>query len=132
MWKLPAGADGAGALGAAPPAGAVEVPGATARQLSGFGTASGAIGAEYFSLGAGTDIAPLLQGLEGDRPLVAREDRRRLRRAAEKHDLWLTAGSDWHGWGDDADLGLYRVEAARIRRFVDAFGGAVALTLPVE
>jgi predicted metal-dependent phosphoesterase TrpH len=77
-------------------------------------------------------VAAGLQGLEGDRPLVAREDRRRLRRAAEKHDLWLTAGSDWHGWGDDADLGLYRVEAARIRRFVDAFGGAVALTLPVE
>ena len=45
----------------------LEVPGATARQLSDFGTASGAIGAEYFSLGAGTDIAPLLQGLEGDR-----------------------------------------------------------------
>lgn len=45
-----------------------EVPGATARQLTDFGDASGysAISAEYFSLGAGTDIAPLLQGLEGD------------------------------------------------------------------
>ena len=38
------------------------VPGATARQLP-FG---GDLAAEYFSLGAGTDIAPLLQGLEGD------------------------------------------------------------------
>lgn len=36
----------------------LDVPGAKARQLSDFGTASGVIGAEYFSLGAGTDIAP--------------------------------------------------------------------------
>lgn len=40
----------------------MQVPGATARQVAvGDGMA-----AEYFSLGAGTDIAPLLQGLEGD------------------------------------------------------------------
>lgn len=44
----------------------LDVPGAKARQLSDFGSASGTLGAEYFSLGAGTDIAPLLQGLEGD------------------------------------------------------------------
>jgi hypothetical protein len=44
----------------------IDVPGATARQLTGFGTASGLLGAEYFSLGAGTDIAPLLEGLERD------------------------------------------------------------------
>lgn len=44
------------------------VPGATARQLTNFGDATGygAIGAEFFSLAAGTDIAPLLQGLDGD------------------------------------------------------------------
>jgi hypothetical protein len=44
----------------------LDVPGARARQLSNFGEASGTIGAEYFSLGAGTDIAPLLQGLHDD------------------------------------------------------------------
>lgn len=38
------------------------VPGATARQVA----AGGDLAAEYFSLGAGTDIAPLLHGLEGD------------------------------------------------------------------
>ena len=38
------------------------VPGATARAVP-FG---GDLAAEYFSLGAGTDIAPLLQGLEDD------------------------------------------------------------------
>lgn len=44
----------------------IAVPGATARQLPDFGVASGALGAEYFSMGAGTDLAPLLQGLDGD------------------------------------------------------------------
>jgi hypothetical protein len=44
------------------------VPGATARQLPDFGDATGfgAMGGEYFSLGAGTDIAPLLTGLADD------------------------------------------------------------------
>lgn len=46
----------------------IDVPGAKARQLPDFGDAAGygAIGGEYFSLGAGTDIAPLLEGLDGD------------------------------------------------------------------
>lgn len=44
----------------------IDAPGATARQLTDFGEASGTIGAEYFSLAAGTDLAPLLQGLDGD------------------------------------------------------------------
>ena len=46
----------------------INVPGAVARQLIDFGdsTGFGKIAGEYFSLGAGTDIAPLLKGLEGD------------------------------------------------------------------
>jgi uncharacterized cupin superfamily protein len=46
----------------------IGVPGAVARQQPDFGDATGygKIGAEYFSLGAGADIAPLLKGLEGD------------------------------------------------------------------
>ena len=46
----------------------INVPGAIARQVPEFGDATGygKIGGEYFSIGAGTDIAPLLQGLEGD------------------------------------------------------------------
>jgi hypothetical protein len=45
-----------------------DVPGALTRQRPDFGDATGfgAIAGEYFSLGAGTDIAPLLQGLEDD------------------------------------------------------------------
>ena len=46
----------------------INVPGAVARQKTNFGSATGygTISGEYFSLGAGTDIAPLLQGLEND------------------------------------------------------------------
>ncbi len=44
----------------------IDIPGAKARQLPGFGAAAGEMGAEYFSLAAGTDIAPLLEGLEDD------------------------------------------------------------------
>jgi hypothetical protein len=46
----------------------MSVPGAVARQATGFGDTSGygVLGGEYFSLGAGTDMAPLLKGLEGD------------------------------------------------------------------
>ncbi|MGH8019891.1 MAG: cupin domain-containing protein [Opitutaceae bacterium] len=46
----------------------IDVPGAVARQQMNFGDATGynMISGEYFSLGAGTDIAPLLKGLEAD------------------------------------------------------------------
>ena len=46
----------------------IDSPGAVARQKTGFGdsTGYGGISGEYFSLGAGADITPLLQGLDGD------------------------------------------------------------------
>jgi hypothetical protein len=46
----------------------IDVPGAVARQAPNFGDASGygSLSGEYFSLGAGTDIAPLLRGLKDD------------------------------------------------------------------
>lgn len=44
----------------------LQAPGAIARQVPDFGVAEGAIGAEYFSLATGTDLAPLLAGLDGD------------------------------------------------------------------
>ena len=46
----------------------IDVPGAVARQATGFGDATGfgKMAGEYFSLRAGTDIAPLLKGLKGD------------------------------------------------------------------
>ncbi len=44
------------------------VPGAVARQITGFGDATdcGTMAGEYFFLKAGTDITPLLKGLDGD------------------------------------------------------------------
>jgi hypothetical protein len=46
----------------------IDAPGAVARVQTNFGDASGygRMSGEYFSLGAGADIAPLLKGLEGD------------------------------------------------------------------
>ena len=46
----------------------LQAPGAVARQMPDFGDATGygKIAGEYFSLGAGTDIAPLLEGLDHD------------------------------------------------------------------
>lgn len=44
----------------------IDAPGAVARQQPDFGAVSGTLGAEYFTLAAGTDIAPLLKGLKND------------------------------------------------------------------
>ena len=46
----------------------INVPGAIARQKTEFGDATGygKISGEYFSFGTGTDLTPLLHGLEGD------------------------------------------------------------------
>lgn len=46
----------------------IDTPDATARQREGFGDARGygELSGEYFTLAAGTDIAPLLEGLEDD------------------------------------------------------------------
>jgi hypothetical protein len=46
----------------------IDAPGAVARQAREFGDASsaGTLGAEYFTLAGGADMAPLLQGLPDD------------------------------------------------------------------
>lgn len=46
----------------------IEAPGAMARQKTDFGDSSGygRIGGEHFKVDAGTDLAPLLEGLEDD------------------------------------------------------------------
>lgn len=45
----------------------VHTDGATARQQRDFGDAAGRFGAEHLTMQAGTDLAPLLKGLENDR-----------------------------------------------------------------
>jgi len=46
----------------------IEAPGAMARQQTDFGDATdyGTIGGEHFAMAAGTDLGPLLEGLDGD------------------------------------------------------------------
>ncbi len=44
----------------------IDAPGTVARHLPDFGVASGALAAEYFTVGAGADLAPLLEGLTDD------------------------------------------------------------------
>lgn len=44
----------------------IDAPGAVARHLRDYGEASGTMAAEYFSMGAGAGLAPLLEGLVDD------------------------------------------------------------------
>lgn len=44
----------------------IDIESASARQLEDFGTASGNLAAEHFRMAAGTDLAPLLEGLTED------------------------------------------------------------------
>lgn len=44
----------------------IDAPGAHARHQRDFGTSTGELAAEYFTMGAGADLAPLLEGLEHD------------------------------------------------------------------
>jgi predicted metal-dependent phosphoesterase TrpH len=69
-------------------------------------------------------VAAGLQGLEGLRPGVTSDDRRKYRSAARRFGLYLTGGSDWHGWSDDGDLGLFRVQREEIEPFVALLVGA--------
>jgi 3',5'-nucleoside bisphosphate phosphatase len=69
-------------------------------------------------------VAAGLQGLEGYRPMLTSADRRKVREAAKRHGLVLTGGSDWHGWGDEGDLGLFRVQAREIEPFLGLLAAA--------
>lgn len=68
-------------------------------------------------------VAAGLQGLEGVRPGLQREERRLYRKAAAKYGLYLTGGSDWHGW-HDGDVGLFFAERAELAAFLDALQAA--------
>jgi predicted metal-dependent phosphoesterase TrpH len=71
-----------------------------------------------------TFAAAGLQGLEVLRPGLSSEERRALRKIAARHGLFLTGGSDWHGWGDDGNLGLFQVLGREIESFVGALAAA--------
>ncbi len=64
-----------------------------------------------------------LQGLEGLRPSCSRRDRNFFRKLARRHGLFLTGGSDYHGWfpGRLGDFGVHRRE---LSGFIDALASA--------
>jgi len=64
-----------------------------------------------------------LQGLEVLRPQMKKSHTTRLKNLAKKHSLFITGGSDWHGW-NDPDLGKFAVEAQQIRGFLQALTAA--------
>ncbi len=66
----------------------------------------------------GTFVAAGLQGLEVLRPRSGRRDRKALLKKARRFGLYVTGGSDWHGWSGTA-LGLFRVEAHQVAPFLE-------------
>lgn len=68
-------------------------------------------------------VAAGLQGLEGVRPGLNSRDRKKLSKAAKKHGLFITGGSDWHGWQDER-LGLFYVPHRELERFLCALDQA--------
>lgn len=60
-----------------------------------------------------------LQGLEGLRPGTGRAYRVAMRQLAQKHDLILTGGSDWHGWAPGV-LGDFAIDAQQAAPFLRA------------
>ncbi len=65
-----------------------------------------------------------LHGIEGLRSQVTGRERRAIRRLARDHGLLLTGGSDWHGWHNPADLGLFAVHRSELKQFLDALDAA--------
>ncbi len=61
-----------------------------------------------------------LRGIEGLRPGQNAAERKFCRKQARKHDLLVTGGSDWHGWSDAVQLGLFVVDHREIEPFLTA------------
>lgn len=72
-----------------------------------------------------TFVAAGLEALEGVRPHLDRRTRNGLKNLADKHELLLTGGSDWHGW-NEPPLGTFAVTGERARAFVARLDRAAA------
>lgn len=60
-----------------------------------------------------------LQGLELARPRLKGSERKALGKLAKRHGLYITGGSDWHGWTGPGP-GMFRVDAMQLSGFVEA------------
>ena len=67
-----------------------------------------------------------LHGIEVARPGLRASQRRSLRKLARKHGLFVTGGSDWHGWHPPA-LGTFSVEPQQVSGFLDTMSQARAV-----
>ena len=66
-----------------------------------------------------------LQGIEGIRPFLSYRDRQCYRKVARKNGLFLTGGSDWHGWEEGGeDLGLFFVVKQDLEGFIQVLNAA--------
>jgi predicted metal-dependent phosphoesterase TrpH len=61
-----------------------------------------------------------LNGIEGYRPRISKSQQKTCKKLALKHDLFLTGGSDWHGWTNPNDLGLFTLSASQLDGFIQA------------
>lgn len=62
-----------------------------------------------------------LNGIEAVHPLLDSRDKRRARRLAQKHGLFVTGGSDWHSMDRDGDLGSFKVKTEELKGFLEAY-----------
>ena len=70
-----------------------------------------------------TFVAAGLQGIEAIRPGLNARARSLYKKAARAHGLFLTGGSDWHGWTDPS-LGLFHTTDHELKGFIDALATA--------
>jgi predicted metal-dependent phosphoesterase TrpH len=64
-----------------------------------------------------------LQGLEALRPSVKKKARKRFEKLAQEHGLFLTGGSDWHGWRR-GNVGDFAVNGDQAAPFMNALHAA--------
>lgn len=65
-----------------------------------------------------------LQGLEALRPKVNKNARKVYKGACKRNGLFVTGGSDFHGWAHPDDLGLHSVRKHELKGFIEALEAA--------
>lgn len=79
---------------------------------------------EHFKRYIDTFAAAGLQGVEALRPGLDRTARRTYKKACKRHGLFVTGGSDFHGWARPQDLGLHSVRKHELKGFLEALHAA--------
>jgi predicted metal-dependent phosphoesterase TrpH len=64
-----------------------------------------------------------LHALEGLRPSVKKKGRKRFEKLAQRNGLFLTGGSDWHGWRRE-ELGNFNINGEQAEAFLNALAVA--------